>query len=39
MRSAIVNSITASSVAKLRLDGEIDALRELVVPGRARLVK
>jgi hypothetical protein len=39
MRSAIVNSITASSVAKLRLDGEIDALREPVVPGRARLVK
>ena len=39
MRSAIVNSITASSVATLRLDGEIDALREPVVPGRARLVK
>lgn len=39
MRSAVVNSITASSVAKLRLDGEIDALREPVVPGRARLVK
>lgn len=39
MRSAIVNSITASSVAKLHLDGEIDALREPVVPGRARLVK
>jgi hypothetical protein len=39
MRSAIVNSVTESSVAKLHLDGEIDALREPVVPGRARLVK
>ena len=39
MRSAVVKSVTASSVAKLRLDGEIDALREQVVPGRARLVK
>jgi len=39
MRSAIVNSITESSVAKLHLGGEIDALREPVVPGRARLVK
>ena len=39
MRSAVVKSVTASSVAKLRLDGEIDALREPVVPGRARLVK
>ncbi len=39
MRSAVVNAVTASSVAKLRLDGEIDALREQVVPGRARLVK
>lgn len=39
MRSAIVNSVMESSIAKLHLDGEIDALREPVVPGRARLVK
>ena len=38
MRTAIVDSVTASSVSKLHLGGEIDALREPVVPGRARLV-
>ena len=39
MRTAIVDSVTASSVSKLHLGGEIDALREPVVPGRARLVR